>query len=205
MNSSLEKQENLQIKVWDIGVRIFHWSLVLFFTLAYISDDIELIHVYAGYVVLGLILFRLLWGLVGTKYARFSNFIYSKKTTFNYLKSLFSSKPGRYLGHNPAGGWMIIALLISISLITWSGLELYADAGKGPLADVTLVIISEAHADDEGGQTESLWEEIHEIFANLTLLLVLVHVAGVFLSSLIHRENLIRSMITGYKNQSSED
>ncbi len=205
MNSNLKKQENLQIIVWDIGVRIFHWCMVLFFTIAYISDDSELIHVYAGYVVLGLILFRLLWGLIGTKYARFSNFIYGKKATFNYLKSLFSSKPRRYLGHNPAGGWMIIALLISICLIIWSGLELYADAGKGPLADVTLVIISEVHADDEGRQTESLWEEIHEIFANLTLLLVLVHVAGVLLSSLIHRENLIRSMITGYKNQSSED
>ena len=205
MNSNLEKQENLQIKVWDIAVRIFHWSMVLFFTIAYLSDDSELIHVYAGYVVLGLILFRLLWGLIGTKYARFSNFIYGKKTTFNYLKSLFSSKPKRYLGHNPAGGWMIIALLISISLIIWSGLELYADEGKGPLADVTVEIISEAHADDEGGQTESLWEEIHEIIANLTLILVLAHIAGVLLSSLIHRENLIKSMITGYKNQSSED
>ena len=104
MHLSLKEQENPQIKVWDIGVRIFHWALVLFFTIAYISEDIELIHAYAGYVVLGLILFRVLWGLVGTKYARFNNFIYGKKAVFVYLKSLFTKKPEHYTGHNPIAG-----------------------------------------------------------------------------------------------------
>lgn len=199
MHSNLEEQENPQIKVWDIGVRIFHWSLVLFYTIAYISEDIELIHVYAGYVVLGLILFRVLWGLIGTKYARFNNFIYGKKAAFAYLKSLFTKEPKHYIGHNPIAGWMILALLITIFLVSWTGLQLYADVGKGPLAEVNVELISGAYADDDREQAESIWEEIHEGLAKLTLLLVCVHVAGVLLSSMIHGENLIRSMITGYK------
>jgi len=199
MHSNLEEQEYPQIKAWDIGVRIFHWSLVLFYTIAYLSEDIELIHVYAGYVVLGLILFRVLWGLIGTKYARFNNFIYGKKVALAYLKSLLTKKPKHYIGHNPIAGWMILALLISIFLVAWTGLLLYADAGKGPLAEVNVELISGVYADDDGEQSESIWEEIHETLANLTLLLVCAHVAGVLLSSVIHGENLIRSMITGYK------
>ena len=199
MQSNLEEQESLQIKVWDIGVRLFHWALVLFYTIAYLSEDIELIHVYAGYVVLGLILFRVLWGLIGTKYARFSNFIYGKNAAFVYLKSLFTKKPKHYIGHNPIASWMILALLITIFLVAWTGLHLYADAGKGPLAEANVELNSVAYADDDGEQSESIWEELHEGLANLTLLLVCVHVAGVLLSSIIHGENLIRSMITGYK------
>lgn len=201
MHSNLEEQENTQIKVWDVGVRLFHWSLVLFYTIAYISEDIELIHVYAGYVVLGLILFRVLWGLIGTKYARFNNFIYGRKVGFAYLKSLFTKEPKHYIGHNPLAGWMIIALLVTIVLVAWSGLQLYADAGKGPLAEVTVEPISKVYADDDNDkeQVESIWEEIHEVLASLTLLLVCAHVAGVLISSMIHGENLIRSMITGYK------
>jgi cytochrome b len=199
MHSNLEEQENPRIKVWDICVRIFHWSLVLFYTIAYISEDIELIHVYAGYVVLGLILFRVLWGLIGTKYARFKNFIFSKKVAFVYLKSLFTKQPKYYIGHNPIAGWMILALLITIFLVAWTGLLLYADAGKGPLAEANVELISGAYADDDGEQSESIWEDIHEGLASLTLLLICVHIAGVLLSSMIHGENLIRSMITGYK------
>jgi cytochrome b len=199
MHSNLEEQESPQIEVWDIGVRIFHWSLVLFYTIAYISEDIELIHVYAGYVVLGLIFFRVLWGLIGTKYARFNNFIYGKKAALAYLKSLLTKQPKRYIGHNPIAGWMILALLITIFLVTWTGMELYADDGKGPLAAGNIELISEVYADDDGEQSESIWEEIHEGLASLTLLLICVHVAGVLLSSMIHGENLIRSMITGYK------
>ena len=199
MRSFFEERGTSQLKVWDIAVRIFHWSLLLFYTIAYISEDIELIHVYAGYIVLGLIVFRLLWGLIGTKYARFNNFIYGKKVTLAYLRSLLTTKPRHYTGHNPVAGWMILALLIAILLVTWSGLELYADAGKGPMADVKVELIPLASADDHGEQTESIWEEIHEGLASFSLVLIFFHVAGVLLSSMIHRENLIRSMITGYK------
>lgn len=175
--------------------------MVLFFTIAYISEDIELIHVYVGYVVLGLIAFRVVWGLIGTKYARFSNFIYGKFETINYIKSLFSKNPKRFLGHNPAGGWMILAMLISISLVSWTGLELYADAGKGPLAGIAVELFETAQANGDKESSESVWEDIHESIANLTLLLIFVHVAGVIVSSIIHRENLIKSMITGYKKR----
>lgn len=197
----MENQKNSEIKVWDIGVRSFHWSLVLFFTIAYISEDIELIHVYVGYVVLGLIAFRVVWGLIGTKYARFSNFIYGKFETINYVKSLFSKNPKRFLGHNPAGGWMILAMLISVSLVSWTGLELYADAGKGPLAGIAVELFETAQANGDKESSESVWEDIHESIANLTLLLIFVHVAGVIVSSIIHRENLIKSMITGCKKR----
>ena len=99
---------------------------------------------------------------------------------------------------------MILALLITIFLVAWTGLQLYADAGKGPLAGTNVELIFEIYADD-GGKSESIWEEIHEGLASLTLLLVCIHIVGVLLSSLIHGENLIRSMITGYKNSRDDE
>jgi cytochrome b len=199
MQSTSGAETTGQIKVWDIAVRVFHWSLVLCFAIAYISEDIELIHVYAGYLVLGLISFRVLWGLIGTHHARFSNFIRGKQVTLAYLKSLLTTRPQHYVGHNPAAGWMILALLVRLFLLTWSGMQLYADDGKGPLAQINIEIIAQAHADDDRDKADSFWEPIHESLANLTLLLVIIHVAGVAVSSLIHRENMVRSMITGYK------
>ncbi len=197
------------IPVWDIFVRVFHWSLVLAFTIAYLTeDDFESLHVYAGYTVLGLISFRILWGFIGTHYARFSNFIYPISEIKNYLSSLTTNKPKHYLGHNPAGGVMIIALLVSLFATTISGLKVYGVEGHGPLANngVEVSIISEARAhgdeDNEGkheNEEEEFWEEIHEFFANFTLLLVFVHIAGVVVASRIHGENLVRAMVTGKK------
>ncbi len=196
-----------QIPVWDILIRIFHWSLVLAFTIAYLSeDDFEDLHVYSGYVVLGLISFRVLWGFIGTRYARFSNFIYPFAETKKYLSSLLSREPKHYLGHNPAGGLMVVALLLSLFATTVSGLKVYGVEGHGPLADngYEISIISEARADDDEGKhedspEEEFWEEIHEFFAEFTLLLIFIHIAGVLLASLIHGENLVRAMITGKK------
>lgn len=198
------------IPVWDILIRIFHWSLVLTFTVAYITeDDFESLHVYAGYAVLGLISFRVIWGFIGSKYARFSNFIYPISQVKNYLTSLITKSPKHYLGHNPAGGLMIIALLISLFGTTISGLKVYGVEGYGPLADngIEFSVISEARAhgenkhedEKEENEEEEFWEEIHEFFANFTLLLVFVHIAGVLVSSLIHGENLVRAMVTGKK------
>jgi cytochrome b len=199
MRSTSGAEASGQIKVWDIAVRVFHWSLVLCFAIAYISEDIELIHVYAGYLVLGLISFRVLWGLIGTRHARFGSFIRGRQVTLAYLKSLLTTRPQHYVGHNPAAGWMILALLVTLFLLTWSGMQLYADDGKGPLAQIDIEIIAQARADDDRDKADSFWEPIHESLANLTLLLVIIHVVGVAVSSLIHRENLVRSMITGYK------
>lgn len=197
-----------QVKVWDIGVRIFHWSLVVLFTVAYLSgDEMETLHEVAGYGVLVLLAFRLVWGVIGSKYARFSDFIYGPKAVLGYAQSLRIGKPIHYLGHNPLGGWMVIALLLSLLLTTWTGLELYATEGKGPLASLDTPVIAAAqagereHEDDEGGDGHEFWEEVHEFFSNLTLLLVFVHIGGVVLSSIAHRENLARAMVTGYKKQ----
>ena len=200
------------IPVWDILVRIFHWSLVLAFTIAYLSeDDFEDLHVYAGYVVLGLISFRVLWGFIGSRYARFSDFIYSFAEIKNYLSSLLTKNPKHYLGHNPAGGVMIIALLVSLFATTISGVKIYGVQGYGPLADngIEFSIISEAqahgdnkHEDDgdrEETEEEEFWEEIHEFFSNFTLLLVFLHIAGVIVASRVNGENLVRAMITGKK------
>jgi len=200
------------IKVWDILVRVFHWSLAIFFTLAYLSGEgeVEELHAWAGYIIIGLLVFRIVWGFVGSKYARFSDFIYSPTKIADYLKSLFTSKPKHYLGHNPAGGVMVILLLVFLSLSSWSGLKAYEAEGKGPLASAEMSLVTLAQADSwyeeehehEGhGKGDEFWEEIHEFFVNFTLLLVFVHLGGVFISSALHKENLVRAMITGRKEK----
>lgn len=190
------------IKVWDPAIRIFHWSLVLLFVVAYVTGEEESsLHVYAGYGILGLILFRLVWGVIGTRYARFTQFIVGPQRVKTYLASFLRGKPEHYIGHNPLGGWMVLALLASLALTTWTGLELYGAQGKGPLAETAIYFAADAHANSdkrESGAGE-WWEEVHEFFANFTLLLVVMHISGVLLSSLIHHENLIKSMITGDK------
>ena len=194
-----------EIKVWDIFVRVFHWSLVIAFIIAYLTSEEENIwHIYSGYIVLGLITFRILWGFIGSKYARFSDFIYSPKTVFQYIKELAAKNPKHYLGHNPAGGWMVILLLISLFLVTISGLKVYAiEEGKGPLADSSdISIISKVYAnghEEEEDEKEEFWEEIHEITTNITLVLIALHILGVIVASKLHKENLIKAMITGKK------
>ena len=200
---------NKEIRIWDVFIRVFHWALVIAFSIAYISgDDGGTIHVYSGYAVLGLISARVIWGLIGTKYARFTNFVGNKTAVITYLKSLLTGNPEYYPGHNPAAGWMVIALIVSLFLTTLSGLQLYAvEEGLGPFANTfpDIQFIGTAIADNEfdsnSGFWGGFWETIHEAFANFTLLLVLVHISGVLLSSLLHKENLIKAMITGNKRE----
>jgi len=179
-------------KVWDPFVRIFHWGLVLAFTVAYLTEeDILSVHTLAGYVILGLLSLRLVWGFIGPRYARFSDFTYSLSSIRNFLKDTLNFRAKRYLGHNPAGGAMILLLIASLLLTSFTGLALYAVAEQaGPLAGM-ITITSEF-------MRETL-EETHEFFANFTLFLVLIHVAGVIIESFMHRENLARAMVTGNK------
>jgi cytochrome b len=214
------KNSNEMTKVWDPFVRIGHWMLVAaFFTAYFTEDDFLTQHVYAGYVVGAIVCVRVLWGFVGTKHARFSDFVRSPVVTLRYLGDLLASRAKRFIGHNPAGGAMVIALLVGITGTTISGLMLYAiEEGKGPLAGWVAEapassgapMVAKAYADDDGDKRhgvngrkneagEEFWEETHEVFANLTLLLVGIHVAGVLFSSYTHRENLIKSMFTGRK------
>ncbi len=192
-----------RIRVWDAAVRGAHWSLVVLFFVAYISGDEEsLVHVYAGYGVATIVALRLVWGLIGTEHARFRDFIYGPKAVARYVRSLVAFKPEHYLGHNPVGGWMVVALLLSLIGVSWSGLEVYGAEGHGPLAAAPSQLIppASANGDEAGrGQGEGYWEEVHEALADLTLVLAMFHIAGVLLGSAIHREDLVTAMITGYK------
>ncbi len=181
-----------RIRVWDPLVRAFHWSLVAAFATAYLTEEEILdLHVWAGYLVLALIGIRVIWGLIGTRYARFSDFVRGPRTILGYLQGILQGKAPRYLGHNPAGGAMILLLLLSLTATGLSGLALYgAEEFAGPLAGLMRGF---PEAWGEG------LEEVHEALANFTLGLIAIHLLGVIVSSLIHRENLIAAMISGYK------
>ena len=219
-----------EIRVWDPLVRIFHWSLVIAFIVGYLTGDEEnTTHIYAGYVVLGLISFRVIWGLIGTRHALFSDFIYSPTTVIRYLKGLLANNPEHYKGHNPAGGWMVVLMLITLFVVSWSGLKVFAlEEGKGPLAGnyPEVSVIGTAHADgndrdddehehrehlgeyeegdDEGeeeGEKDELWEALHEGSANFMVFLIVLHILGVIMSGIIHEENLVKAMLTGNKKE----
>lgn len=185
-----------QIKVWDPLVRFFHWALVSAFIIAYITEeDFLTIHSWAGYLILLLLCIRFIWGFVGTTYARFSDFTYSPKNIIQFLKDTAHFSAKRYLGHNPAGGAMVFLLMFSLLITTTSGIILLgAEEQAGPVANWFT-------------QPQNNWadilEEVHEFFANFTLFLVFVHVAGVLVESLIHKENLVSAMITGFKEKKS--
>jgi len=176
------------VYVWDLFVRFFHWTLVVGFTIAYFTEDPLIVHVWAGYVVGALILVRVVWGFVGPKNARFSDFIYDPATTLHYVRDLLQLRGHRYFGHSPGGGYMVIALLVFLAATVVTGLLVYGgEQQAGPLSGML--------SKDTG---ESI-EEAHEIVANITLALVLAHIAAVALASFVHRENLVGAMITGYK------
>lgn len=186
-----------RVKVWDPFIRLFHWSLVAAFFVAYFTEEDQLRpHVIAGYVVGGLIVARLAWGIIGPRHARFNDFVRSPGTILAYLRDMLRGNARRYLGHNPAGGAMIVTLLLALVATVVTGLIIYgADKGLGPLAPWL------AGQEDLG---ESL-EEAHEFLANFTLFLILLHIGGVVVGSFMHRENLVRAMINGYKRQEDED
>jgi len=167
-----------RILVWDVPTRVFHWLLAASFVGLFVTGDSEKwrdVHVALGYTMVALIAFRVVWGFVGTHYARFSSFAFGPGKVVAYLKSLFTRTPEHHVGHNPAGSWAVYGLL-SLGLLSGvSGYLTYNEIGGEWL------------------------EELHEVAANGMLALVVVHVAGVLVSSLLHRENLVRSMISGYK------
>lgn len=187
---------NNTVRVWDPLVRIGHWTLVGAFFIAYFTEENLLTqHVWAGYTVTGIVFFRLIWGFVGTEHARFSSFVRSPGETLRYLGDIARNNAKRFIGHNPAGAAMILALLLSLAVTTYSGLEIYAiEENAGPLAGL---VSDKSAAGHEAA--EEFWEEVHEVSANLTLLLVVLHISGVLLASLTHRENLVKAMITGRK------
>ena len=179
-----------EVRVWDPLVRLFHWLLVAAFAAAWVTEDEWMtVHSYAGYLIALLLVFRLIWGLLGTRHARFSDFVKSPATVIAYLKDLSALRARRYIGHNPAGGAMIVVLLLSLLMTVTAGLLAYGATGNGPLTELFL----------SSSYGSELFEEVHEFFANFTLLLVVVHLGGVLFESLYHKENLVRAMFTGIK------
>jgi cytochrome b len=179
-------------RVWDLAVRVFHWSLATAFAVSYLTEDeLQTVHIYAGYLVGVLIAFRLLWGFVGPRHARFSDFVRTPSAVLAYLKAAVRMRAPRFLGHNPAGGAMVVALLITLAVTVVSGMALYGTTDfAGPLAGLF-----------RGDAAADVLKEVHELAANLTLGLVVLHLAGVVFASLEHRENLVKAMITGRKEE----
>ncbi len=173
-----------RILVWDWPTRGGHWLMAAAFMAAYVTGESEewrLVHVMAGGVLAGVVTFRIVWGLVGSHHARFENFLDSPKAAVAYLSSLSKGQPAHHTGHNPAGGWAIVALLLLCLATAASGWPLYQDIGGEWL------------------------EELHEVVVNGMLLLVAIHLAGVAVGSIAHKENLPRTMITGYKRGKLEE
>jgi cytochrome b len=167
-----------KVLVWDAPVRLFHWLMVLCFAGAYLSADSErwrLIHVTLGYTMAGLVLFRIVWGLVGTRYARFASFVPGPAQLWHYLRAAARGQPTHSVGHNPAGAVGILLILLTSTALVVSGWAVYNDLA---------------------GEWLSVW---HERIATLMLGLVFLHLLGVASASLMHRERLVRAMITGYK------
>ncbi|WP_413213181.1 cytochrome b/b6 domain-containing protein [Paraburkholderia kururiensis] len=169
----------VRILVWDAPVRVFHWLMVVSFALAWLTAESErwrLVHVTLGYTMVGLVAFRLIWGLAGTRYARFAAFVRAPGAVVRYLASLVKRHPEPHVGHNPAGAVAIVVMLLLTLAIGATGWAAYNDVGG------------------------EAFEELHEGAANAMLALVAIHVAAVLVSSVLHRENLVRSMVTGYKS-----
>lgn len=172
-----------KILVWDWPTRIGHWLLAAAFAVAWFSSDSEelrLYHVAAGDVVAAVLLFRIFWGMAGTRYARFSAFLFSPRQVFAYLSGLINGRSAHWVGHNPAGSYAIYLLILLGLGVTASGLAVYYEVGGEWL------------------------EDAHDMLSDAMLAVVCVHVAGVAVSSLLHRENLVRSMVVGYKQGHAE-
>lgn len=167
-----------RLLIWDAPTRVFHWLQATSFIGAYLTSESERyrdIHVAFGYILLGLIVFRVLWGFLGTRYARFSSFLFSPRETVGYLLSLFKDKPRHYLGHNPAGSvsvWLLLSLGLFICV-------------TGVLA-----------LQDDASETVI---KMHGLATKTMLVVIALHLMGVVMSSIMHRENLVRAMITGFK------
>ena len=177
-SASRAEEAPRRILVWDAPVRVFHWLAVLCFAGAWLTSEGErwaLLHVTFGYTLAGLVAFRLLWGLVGTRYARFADFVRGPAAVGRYFGSLLRGRPEHHVGHNPAGALGIVALLVLAVVVTLTGWATYGDLGGDWL------------------------EELHEGAATLMLFVVGVHVAGGRASSRLHRENLVGAMIDGRK------
>ena len=172
------------VRVWDPFVRVFHWSQAALIAVAWLTEDgPKTLHQTAGYIIVGMLALRVVWGFVGPRHARFSDFVRGPSTVLGYMRAMVAGREPRYLGHNPAGGAMVVALLLTVAGTAVTGWLQTTDAFWG----------------------SSVMEEIHETLASLILVLVAAHLAGVALASMRHDENLARSMVDGRKRPLDTD
>lgn len=170
-------QRPVSVNVWDPFIRVFHWSLVVLFGLAWLTEDLQALHQDVGYAILALVLLRLVWGFIGSQPARFASFVRSPASTLAYARDLVAGKAPQLYGHNPLAGVMILALLTMLFATCTSGWLMTLDACRS-----------------------AEWlEGLHEGLASVTLTLVGLHVLAVAIMSVVHAENLVRTMITGSK------
>ena len=187
------QQVTNQIMVWDPLIRFFHWLLVACFAIAYVVEDERIaLHLLAGSIITGLIAFRLAWGFIGSRYSRFADFLFTPRQTFAHIRDLLRLRAGAHVGHNPAGSMMILALLAGLAALCLTGIALYGlQEGQGPMGGVT----ANASLD-----VAYLVETMHGLIADGLVILIMLHLGGVMLESLLQKQNLARAMFTGRKN-----
>jgi cytochrome b len=187
------------VPVWDFPTRVFHWALAIAVVTSYATGDEDgvsfIVHTASGYAVALLLVFRLVWGFVGSAHSRFSDFVYSGRSVKDYAKQLLRFDPPRFVGHNPLGGWMIILMLAVLAGTVVTGLFSGNDDGGG--AGILLPLIAAP-----GGEGLA---EVHEFFGNFILVLAAIHVLAVFVDWFLTGDNLVKAMITGHKSLDDED
>jgi cytochrome b len=186
----------LSMKVWDAPTRLFHWTITLlvavsYFTIKYASGDtVELftgLHKLSGYTILTLLLFRVVWGFLGSETSRFGQFLRSPLEGLQHLRAVGRREPDDQVGHNAAGGWMVLVLLITLGVQVVTGLFTFDDVPEGPLSGM----VSEATA---------YWlTSVHAANFNVLLALIVLHVLAVTAYGVVKRQNLLWPMITGRK------
>lgn len=186
-----------EILVWDRATRAFHWTLAVTVAICWLTSEAEgalfWTHSVSGYAILLLVLFRLTWGVLGGRHARFEDFVCGWAAVRDHARRLLTLTPPRHIGHNPLGGWMILALLAGLALVVVTGLFAADDGDAGPYAMLVKPGVAEALS------------EVHETLASFLLFLIVLHVLGVLAYSLLGRENLVRALWTGIKRVPTND
>jgi cytochrome b len=197
-----QEQRNIQnetdsVKVWDRFLRFFHWTLALCFAISFFSGELHAstLHVLVGYVLCALLAARVYWGFKGSEYARFRSFIYPLSEALAYLRSMLKGNPRHYVGHNPAGALMVFTMFGLLGAIFVSGLLTLGTIDfEGPLRFLA------NHVSDDASYA---FRHLHKLLPPLALGLVLLHLLGVVVGSIQHKENLARAMLTGRKRSPS--
>jgi len=185
------------VRVWDGATRLFHWSLAALVVFQYAIGDVDgllfVVHIYVGYTILALVLYRAVWGFVGSPRSRFADFVRPPAEAMAHARALFAGRPPHHTGHNPLGGYMIVALILAILATCCAGLIAHDDDMAGPLA-VWLI-----------GPGENVFREVHAFLATVVIVLACLHVAGVVADRLLRpQDRIVQAMVTGVKPATEE-